>query len=116
MAPAISPITADGSTIDYRCDSDPVTGLADFSNLGRQPAPGPCLLRAKPHGSLQIAHCAAAKTLMLAMARTIFLELNTVQCSGAVTTDCEIDSTRTFSGGVKGEPAESLEDVSWRGG
>ncbi len=85
------PITADGSTIDYRCDSDPVTGLADFQ-ISADTCTG-TLLAAQATCSLQIAYVPQPNT-NVGNGLDYFLELNTVQCSGAVTTDCEIDSGR----------------------
>jgi|HubBroStandDraft_1064217.scaffolds.fasta_scaffold00578_7 hypothetical protein len=78
-------------TVTYRCDSDPGTFLPNFqissdtctgSNLSPQAS---C--------SVEIAYVPQPNTSITA-GLDYFLELNTLQCYGSQTTDCEIDSGR----------------------
>lgn len=85
------PITANGDTINYNCDSDASTKLPNFQ-ISEDTCTG-SLLAAQASCSLQITYVPQPKT-NVGNGLDYFLELNTVQCSGAVTTDCEIDSGR----------------------
>jgi hypothetical protein len=84
-------IASDGSTITYSCDSDPVTVLPNFQ-ISADTCTG-TLLTPQASCSVQIAYVPQPNT-DLNNGPDYFLELNTVQCSGAVTSDCEIDSGR----------------------
>jgi hypothetical protein len=86
-------ISPDGSTIDYRCDSDPQTLLPNFQ-ISSDSCTG-TLLAAQSTCSLQIAYVPQPKTI-LNSGLDYFLELNTLQCSSVdgVTSNCEIDSGR----------------------
>jgi hypothetical protein len=86
-------INADGSTIDYSCDSDPVTLLPNFQ-ISSDTCTG-TLLASQNTCSLQIAYVPQPAT-NLNSGLDHFLELNTLQCSSDnnVTSNCEIDSGR----------------------
>jgi hypothetical protein len=85
------PITANGETIDYNCDSDAGSKLPNFQ-ISEDTCTGN-LLAAQASCSIQVTYAPQPKT-NVGNGLDYFLELNTVQCSGAVTTDCEIDSGR----------------------
>jgi hypothetical protein len=87
----ILPINPNGETIDYNCDSDPGTTLPNFQ-ISSDTCTG-TLLASQASCSLLITYVPQPKTNANS-GLDYFLELNTVQCSGAVTTDCEIDSGR----------------------
>ncbi len=79
------------NSIFYDCDSDPGTFLPNFQ-ISADTCTGTTLLP-QTSCSLQIAYVPQPNT-NIAGGLDYFLELNTVQCSSAVTTDCEIDSGR----------------------
>ncbi len=87
----VLPITPAGSTINYNCDSDPGTFLPNFQ-ISSDTCTG-TLLAAQASCSLQVAYVPQPKTDING-GLDYFLELNTVQCSSTVTSDCEIDSGR----------------------
>ena len=86
-----SVISPNGSTINYHCDSDLNSQLPNF-----QIASDTC------SGTLLVpqASCGVAITFVpqpstpLVPALDYFLELNTLQCAGTTTSNCEIDSGR----------------------
>jgi hypothetical protein len=78
-------------TVFYRCDSDPGTKLPNFQ-ISSDTCTG-TLLAPQASCSLQIAYVPQPNT-NINSGLDYFLELNTVQCYGAVTSDCEIDSGR----------------------
>jgi hypothetical protein len=78
-------------TVFYRCDSDPGTKLPNLQ-ISADTCTG-TLLAPQASCSLQIAYVPQPNT-NIASGLDYFLELNTVQCYGAVTSDCEIDSGR----------------------
>jgi hypothetical protein len=86
-------ISPDGSTIDYRCDSDPQTAQPNFQ-ISSDTCTG-ALLASQSTCSLQIGYVPQPKTI-LSSGLDYFLELNTLQCSSddGVSSDCEIDSGR----------------------
>jgi hypothetical protein len=84
-------IAADGDTITYNCDVDPGTYLPNFQ-ISADTCTG-TLLAPQATCSLQVAYVPQPNT-HLGNGLDYFLELNTVQCYGSVTTDCEIDSGR----------------------
>jgi len=88
---SILPITASGNTLTYNCDSDPGTLLPNFQ-ISSDTCTGTLLA---PHAScnLQIAYLPQPNT-DINSGLDYFLQLNTVQCSSTVTSDCEIDSGR----------------------
>jgi hypothetical protein len=87
----ILPITAAGDTITYNCDSDPGTLLPNFQ-ISSDTCTGTVLLP-QASCSLQISYTPQPNT-NINSGLDFFLELNTVQCSSSVTSDCEIDSGR----------------------
>ena len=97
-------IAADVDTITYNCDSDPGTFLPNFQISG-DTCTG-TMLASQATCSLQVAYVPQPNT-HLGNGLDYFLELNTVQCSGTVTSDCEIDSGR-FPVELKTEPPSPL--------
>jgi hypothetical protein len=87
----ILPITPDGNTLLYNCDSDPGTFLPNFQ-ISSNSCTG-TVLAPQASCSLQIAYVPQPNT-DLNSGLDFFLELNTIQCSSMVTSDCEIDSGR----------------------
>jgi len=87
----ILPITPAGSTITYNCDSDPGTKLPNFQ-ISSDTCTG-TLLAPQASCSLQVTYVPQPNT-SINSGLDYFLELNTVQCSDTVTSDCEIDSGR----------------------
>jgi hypothetical protein len=79
------------ATIFYRCDSDPGTFLPNFQ-ISEDSCTGTVLAPATSC-SLQMSYVPQPDTDVNS-GLDYFLELNTVQCYGAVTSDCEIDSGR----------------------
>ena len=88
---SILPITADGNTINYNCDSDSGTFLPNFQ-ISSDSCTGTVLVP-QASCSLQVAYVPQPNT-DINSGLDYFLELNTVQCSSTVTSDCEIDSGR----------------------
>ena len=88
---SILPITPDGTTITYNCDSDTGTSLPNFQISG-DTCTG-TVLASQASCSLQIKY-APQPNADINSGLDYFLELNTVQCSSIVTSDCEIDSGR----------------------
>ncbi len=84
-------IAADGSTITYNCDSDPGTSLPNFQ-ISADTCTGTVLVPGTSC-NLQIAYVPQPNT-DINTGPDYFLELNTVQCSSTMTSDCEIDSGR----------------------
>jgi hypothetical protein len=87
----ILPITPDGNTILYNCDSDPGTFLPNFQ-ISSDTCTG-TVLAPQASCSLQVTYVPQPNT-DLNSGLDFFLELNTVQCSSMVTSDCEVDSGR----------------------
>jgi hypothetical protein len=91
----ILPITPDlgttPATIMYNCDSDPDTKLPNF-HISADTCTG-ALLAPQSSCSLQVTYVPQPDTDING-GLDYFLELNTIQCYGAVTADCEIDSGR----------------------
>ncbi|MGA9530250.1 MAG: choice-of-anchor D domain-containing protein [Terriglobales bacterium] len=88
---SVLPISPDGDTITYNCDSDPGTALPNFQILEDT-----CIgtvLTPQASCSLQIKYAPQPNT-DINSGLDYFLELNTVQCSSTVTSNCEIDSGR----------------------
>ena len=85
------PISADGNTITYNCDSDSGTLLPNFQ-ISSDSCTG-TVLAPQMSCSLQIAYVPQPNT-NIGNGLDYFLELNTVQCSGSMTTNCELDSGR----------------------
>lgn len=90
-AGGILPIAADGSTISYNCDRDPGTGLPNFQ-ISSDMCTGTVLSPASSC-SLQVTYVPQPNT-NINSGLDYFLELNTVQCSSTVTSNCEVDSGR----------------------
>lgn len=81
-------------TITYRCDSDPQSSQPNFQiSSGTDTCTG-TTLAPQASCSLQITYVPQPNTNIGSGGLDYFLELNTVQCYGAVTSDCEIDSGR----------------------
>jgi hypothetical protein len=87
----ILPINPDGDTILYNCDTDSGTSLPNFQ-ISADTCTG-TLLASQASCSLQVAYVPQPNTDVNS-GLDYFLELNTVQCSSNLTTDCEIDSGR----------------------
>ena len=100
----ILPITSDGSTITYNCDSDPGTKLPNFQ-ISADTCTG-TLLAPQASCSLQVTYVPQPNTNING-GLDYFLELNTVQCSDSVISDCEIDSGR-FPVELKANPPSPL--------
>lgn len=79
------------NTVTYRCDSDSGTSMPNFQ-ISADTCSG-SLLGPQASCSLQLSFAPQPNTI-LNSGLDYFVELNTVQCSGAVTSDCEIDSGR----------------------
>jgi hypothetical protein len=79
------------ATIFYRCDSDPGTSLPNFQ-ISSDSCTG-TVLAPQASCSLQVTYAPQPDTDVNS-GLDYFLELNTVQCYGSVTSDCEIDSGR----------------------
>lgn len=97
-------IFADGSTIDYFCDSDQTTGLPNFQ-ISSDNCSGR-VLNPLDTCDLQVTFVPQPSTPLLP-ALDYFLELDTLQCTDDVTTDCEIDSGR-FPVELKANPPSPL--------
>ena len=84
-------ISASGSTIQYLCDSDLTSGLPNFQ-ISADTCTGRLLA---PQGSctIQVSFAPQPSTSLIS-GLDYFLELNTLQCTGTTTSDCEIDSGR----------------------
>jgi hypothetical protein len=85
------PITPNGSTINYNCDSDSGTALPNFQ-ISNDTCTGN-LLASQASCSIQATYAPQPNT-NVGNGLDYFLELNTVQCSSSVSSDCEIDSGR----------------------
>src|SRR5262249_32570978 len=99
-------ITPDNvGSILYRCDTDPGTSLPNF-----QISADTCtrsLLAPKASCSLQVSYQPQPNTPQSSNGLDFFLQLNTVQCTSTVTSDCEIDSGR-FPVELKANPSSPL--------
>jgi hypothetical protein len=85
-------ITPNGAgSINYRCDRDATSTLPNFQ-ISADSCTG-SLLASQASCSLQVVYAPQPNTT-LTSGLDYFLELNTVQCAGGVTTDCEIDGGR----------------------
>jgi hypothetical protein len=89
--PQIFVDTTNGSTIDYLCDSDPTSGLPNFQ-ISADTCTG-SLLPPQASCTVQVRFAPQPGTSLIS-GLDYFLELNTLQCTGATTSDCEIDSGR----------------------
>jgi hypothetical protein len=87
----VLPINPDGDTILYNCDTDSGTLVPNFQ-ISEDTCTG-TLLASQASCSLQVAYVPQPNT-NVSSGLDYFLELNTVQCSSNVTTNCEIDSGR----------------------
>lgn len=89
---AISPtISPNGSTIQYFCDSDLISGLPNF-----QISADTCMGRLLPPQAsctVQLRFAPQPGTSLIS-GLDYFLELNTLECTSTTTSDCEIDSGR----------------------
>ena len=79
-------------TITYSCDSDPSTSLPNFQ-ISEDTCTG-SLLAPQASCSIQVTYLPQPKTNIGSGGLDAFIELNTVECTGSVTTNCEIDSGR----------------------
>jgi hypothetical protein len=83
--------TTNGSTINYSCDNDLSSKLPTFQ-ISADDCSG-TLLMPLASCSLQVTFAPQPATTLIP-ALDYFLELNTLQCGSATTSDCEIDSGR----------------------
>jgi hypothetical protein len=86
-----SSVSPDVATISYTCDNDLTSKLPNFQ-ISADGCSG-TLLMPQTSCSLQITFAPQPST-PLSPALDYFLELNTLQCTSTVTTNCEIDSGR----------------------
>ena len=104
-------IVQNGSTINYLCDSDLTSKLPNFQ-ISSDTCSGQ-LLQPQQSCSLQVTYAPQAST-PLTPALDYFLELNTVECTGSTTSDCEIDSGR-FPVELTANAAKPAQNESGRG-
>jgi len=97
-------LTVNGSTFTYGCDSDLTSQLPNFQ-ISADNCSG-TLLRPLESCNLEITFAPQPHT-SLAGGLDYFLELNTLQCTGTVTSNCEIDSGR-FPVELKANSASTL--------
>jgi hypothetical protein len=97
-------LTVNGSTFTYGCDSDLTSQLPNFQ-ISADNCSG-TLLRPLESCNLEITFAPQPHT-SLAGGLDYFLELNTLQCTGTVTSNCEIDSGR-FPVELKANTASTL--------
>ena len=100
----IALISPNGPTIQYRCDRDPNSSLSNFQ-ISADTCTG-ALLQPQQACGVAITYAPQPNT-NLNGGLDYFLELNTVQCSGGVTSDCEIDGGR-FPVELKANPPSPL--------
>ena len=86
-------IIPDGSTIDYLCDSDLVSTLPNFQIPAATDNCSGRVLAPQEACSLQVV-LAPQPSTSFNPPPDYFLELDTLQCTSDVTTNCEIDSGR----------------------
>jgi hypothetical protein len=84
-------MSPNGSTINYNCDSDLTSNQPNFQ-ISADGCSGTLLLPSVSC-SLEIAFAPQPSTA-LSPALNYFVELNTLQCAGSTTTNCEIDAGR----------------------
>jgi hypothetical protein len=82
-------ITRNGSTINYNCDSDLTSEEPNF-RISADDCSG-TLLAPLASCSMQVTYAPQPST---ALPLDYFLELNTLECTGATAPNCEIDSGR----------------------
>ncbi|MGC1789467.1 MAG: choice-of-anchor D domain-containing protein, partial [Terriglobales bacterium] len=88
----ITPDPTTPATIFYRCDSDSDSALPNFQ-ISSDSCTG-ALLAPQASCSVQVSYVPQPKTNIGSNGLDYFLELNTVQCYGSQTSQCEIDSGR----------------------
>jgi hypothetical protein len=86
-----SSIAADNATIFYDCDVDPGTFLPNFQ-ISSDTCTG-ATMSPQASCSIEVSFVPQPNT-DIAGGLDFFLQLNTVQCYGGITTNCEIDSGR----------------------
>jgi hypothetical protein len=84
-------IIPNGTTINYLCDSDLTSKLPNFQ-ISADSCSGQ-LLQPLQSCSIQVTYVPQPTTALIP-ALDYFLELNTLECSGSTTSNCEIDSGR----------------------
>jgi hypothetical protein len=84
-------IIPNGSTINYLCDSDLTSKLPNFQ-ISADTCSGH-LLPSRQTCSVQVTYVPQPSTALIP-ALDYFLELNTLECAGSTTSECEIDSGR----------------------
>jgi len=92
-------------TVQYVCDVDQASGLANFQIVPNSDTCSGTLLTPQKSCSLSVVY--APQPNSSAGGLDYFLELNTLQCTGTTTTDCEVDSGR-FPVELKSGLASSL--------
>jgi hypothetical protein len=84
-------VTPNGSTINYNCDSDLTSKQPNFQ-ISADDCSG-TLLAPQTSCSLQVSFAPQPSTPVIP-ALDYFLELNTLQCTSTISSNCEIDSGR----------------------
>lgn len=98
-------ITPFNSTISYMCDADPVSHLPNFQVVSDSCSG--TLLAPQQSCSLTVQYAPQQSGASQLLTLDSFVELNTQECTGSVTTDCEIDSGR-FPLELKANPPSPL--------
>jgi len=96
-------VSPDQGTIDYLCDVDIDSALPNFS-ISSDSCSGAVLA---PQASCNVQVTFSPQPKILNPPQDFFLELNTLQCSGNTTTDCEIDAGR-FPLQLRANPSSPL--------
>jgi len=99
-----SNITANDTTILYNCDIDSTSHLPNFQ-ISSDTCSG-VLLAPQSSCTLQVAYAPQPNTNLL-QGLDYFLQLNTLQCTDTVTTNCEVDAGR-FPVELKANPPSPL--------
>jgi hypothetical protein len=115
----IPPTVVTGPTIQYVCDTDQQSQKPNFQ-IVQDDCSGTLL---KPQESCSVSIVYAPQPSEAAGGLDYFLQLNTLQCTSTVTTDCEIDSGRFpvelksgLASPLRVSPAASLNFGTWANG
>ncbi len=102
---AVTQIGAQAPTITYVCDVDPISGNAAFP-ITSDTCTG-ALLAPFQSCTVAVKFTPQPNTPTLSPSYSFFLQLNTLQCTSATTSDCEIDAGR-FPVALKANPPSPL--------